>query len=216
MKHQTEEEINSGDDALAKVRPRTRSRKESSSRKTTKSTQEEEHAPRGLAFSEGGQRNVYLGVDVGLKNTGYAFLTEKEDSLHSFHDETLVILGCGVIETEKDEKRLKKIYVSWMDLMQTFQPTRAFVEKGFVNINSKTSLQLMSGQSTTLLALEMFGCPTTEFASTRIKKRVIGWGHASKEEVKSYVLERFSISCQDHIADAIITALAGLESLESQ
>ena len=150
-------------------------------------------------------KKIILGIDVGLCNTGYAFA--QLDLL----TDNICILQTGIIKTQKKELRLKKIYQSWCDIFEHQKPSIAFVEIGFVNINSKTSLKLMSGQSITLLCLELINCPIMEIASTRIKKQILGRGHASKQDSIEYVKEKFGLLVKDHISDAILALLAGIK-----
>ena len=74
-----------------------------------------------------------IGIDPGLKSTGYGIVTVIEKKVF--------YIASGKITTNpKDEEsvRLKEIFQGISEIVSKFQPSMAVVEKIFVNINAGT------------------------------------------------------------------------------
>jgi crossover junction endodeoxyribonuclease RuvC len=145
-----------------------------------------------------------LGVDPGLRNTGWG-LIEATDSRLSF-------LGCGSIHTNPDVSlagRLAAIHCALTALVEQNAPHEAAVEETFVNRDAQSTLKLGQARGVALAALALKDLPVSEYAANLIKKTVVGLGHAEKNQVAMMVkmlLPASSASAPD-AADALAVAI---------
>ncbi|MGA1863522.1 MAG: crossover junction endodeoxyribonuclease RuvC [bacterium] len=146
-----------------------------------------------------------LGLDPGLNCTGY--------SLIQFGSGDYQLIDCGTLRTcSKDNLsfRLKKICSELRDILNGFQPDYAAIEETFVAQNARSALLLGHIRGALLLTISLCGIPAFEYSPREIKMSVVGYGAASKSQVKSMLcnifrlnLERYSLDATDAIAVAI-------------
>ena len=141
-----------------------------------------------------------LGIDVGLRHTGYAVI----DGM------TLVV--CGVYSS--DDKlsfslRLKELYDSLKLLIQKEVPEVAVYETVFYGQNARTLSILAHVRGVLLLAAQESEVKIKEYTPTEIKKAVSGNGRASKYQVHGMVerLLGMKLSPSSDIGDAVACAL---------
>ena len=145
-----------------------------------------------------------LGVDPGLRNTGWG-LIEAVGSRLSF-------LGCGSIHTDADVSladRLAAIHCALTALIEQNGPHEAAVEETFVNRDAQSTLKLGQARGVALAALALKDLPVSEYAANLIKKTVVGVGHAEKNQVAMMVkmlLPASNASAPD-AADALAVAI---------
>ncbi|MBM3248486.1 MAG: crossover junction endodeoxyribonuclease RuvC [Candidatus Omnitrophica bacterium] len=153
-----------------------------------------------------------LGIDPGLNITGYAVVENKGTSFK--------ILEAGFIQTtskEKIEKRLDKIYKSLSDLIKTLRPDALVLEKLYAHYRHPVTACLLGhvrGVICLLSAVE--NIPFFEYGSTRIKKSVVGKGHASKAQMQRMVEHILHLKqpIQEDVADALAIAMAHINISE--
>ena len=73
------------------------------------------------------------------------------------------------------------------EVLQTWRPTQAAVENTFINKDGVNSLKLAQARAIALLAPKKFGLNVSEYAPNKIKKTVVGVGHADKQQVMHMV-----------------------------
>ena len=73
------------------------------------------------------------------------------------------------------------------DRLQIWRPTQAAVENTFINKDGVNSLKLAQARAIALLAPKKFGLNVSEYAPNKIKKPVVGVGHADKQQVMHMV-----------------------------
>jgi crossover junction endodeoxyribonuclease RuvC len=142
-----------------------------------------------------------IGVDVGLRNTGYAAL---EDG---------TLLGYGVIRTTNDvslPKRLKKLHHSLKSVIEEELPQVVVYETLFYKHNAKTLCALAQARGVLLLAAEEVGIEIQELTPAEIKQAISGSGRASKYQVHGMVERLLNVKLppSSDIADAIACALS--------
>jgi len=153
-----------------------------------------------------------LGIDPGLNITGYAVVENKGASLK--------ILEAGFIQTtskEKIEKRLDKIHKSLHDLINALKPDALVLEKLYAHYRHPVTACLLGhvrGVICLLSAVE--NIPFFEYGSTRIKKSVVGKGHASKAQMQRMVEHILHLKqpIQEDVADALAIAMAHINISE--
>lgn len=153
-----------------------------------------------------------LGIDPGLNITGYAVVENKGAGIK--------ILEAGFIKTtskENIEKRLEKIYKSLFDLIKTLKPDVLVLEKLYAHYRHPVTACLLGhvrGVICLLSAVE--NVPFFEYGSTRIKKSIVGKGHASKNQVQRMVEHTLHLKqpIQEDVADALAIAMAHINISE--
>lgn len=122
---------------------------------------------------------IILGIDPGLRTTGYGVIDEKLGRLS--------LLEAGVIVTDARDAisdRLKLIYEAVTELLKERAPDAIAIEKLYTDYRNPTTAILMGhARGVICLAAGVFGVPLTNIPSTRVKKSVISHGHASKDQV---------------------------------
>lgn len=146
-----------------------------------------------------------LGIDPGLKNTGFGVV--------EYNNDHLTYIGSGIITTQSSNStftRLKELLDSLKYVIQEVQPTIACVERIFINNNLKGSLLLCQARGTAIAALNLYDIPITEYTALQIKKSVCGYGHAAKDQVATMVKYLLSLNAtpQKDAADALAIAIA--------
>lgn len=123
-----------------------------------------------------------LGLDPGLRHTGYGVI-ESQDS-------RLIFVKAGVINVPTEislPERLAQLHRSVLAIVDEFQPDEAAVEITFSNKNPKTTLILGQARGVVLTAPALRGVPVSEYGANQIKKAVVGVGHADKTQVDMMV-----------------------------
>ena len=105
--------------------------------------------------------------------------------------------------------RLRDLHEGLAQVLVDFNPDEAAVEETFVNKNPGTTLRLGEARGVVVLAPALAGLPVAEYSANRIKKSIVGAGHAAKEQVQMMV-GRILPGCQfssPDAADALAVAI---------
>ncbi len=145
-----------------------------------------------------------LGVDPGLRNTGWG-LIEAAGS-------RLIFVACGSIRTDAQTslaERLATIHRALSDLIEANRPHEAAIEETFVNRDPQSTLKLGQARGAAVAALAVNDLPVAEYAANLIKKTVVGVGHAEKNQVARMVkmLLPASNAASPDAADALAVAI---------
>ena len=145
-----------------------------------------------------------LGLDPGLRRTGWGVIeVEGNDLIH---------IANGVVSSDSKKtisERLVQLHSGILNLVRQFQPEEVAAEETFVNKNPESTLKLGLARGAVLLAPALLGIPVSEYAPNRVKKAVVGAGHASKNQVQVMVgniLPKILITNED-AADALAVAI---------
>src|SRR4030042_6188482 len=146
-----------------------------------------------------------IGIDPGSYITGYAVIDE--------HNRTLNLCEGGLIKipaTIDKYHRLQILYEKIDEIVSENAPECAASEDTFYHKNVKTSLYLGQIRGAIILALLKNKCRIFEYSPLEIKQAVVGYGHASKDQVEFMVKrllniesKKISHDCSDAIATAI-------------
>lgn len=159
-----------------------------------------------------------MGIDPGLNHTGWGCI--------EFVDNRLSFIACGRISTHAKDpfgQRLTVIYDGLRAVIKEFTPQQAAIEETFVNNNAASALKLGMARGVACLAPAKSNLPLGEYAANKIKKSVVGAGHADKTQIQAMVkvlLPMARIESED-AADALAIAIchahhAPVESLLHQ
>lgn len=150
-----------------------------------------------------------IGLDPGLTATGWGIVDVSGTSLHHVaHGQVLTSSTLPLAQ------RLEKIYTQLRTILQTYTPLEAAVEETFVNKNPASTLKLGMARGVVLLAPACEGLPVYEYSANRVKKALVGAGHAEKAQVAMMVrtlLPTAGIVAKD-AADALAIAICHAHS----
>jgi crossover junction endodeoxyribonuclease RuvC len=148
---------------------------------------------------------IIIGIDPGIATTGFGVIKIIADEKK--------ILDCGVITTDKSLSHSARLNILFNDVSQiikTFQPDAAAVEKLFFASNVTTAMNVGEARGVVLLALEQASLSVSEFTPLQVKQSVTGYGKATKRQVQEMVkvqLKLTDIPKPDDAADALAVAL---------
>ena len=123
-----------------------------------------------------------LGIDPGLQKTGWGLISSEGYRLR--------FIQCGLIKTQTSgalSKRLAFLHEELSDVIRTHSPETAAIEETFVNRNPASALKLGQARGVLLAVPSLFGLEVFEYSANKVKKSVVGAGHASKEQVQMMV-----------------------------
>jgi crossover junction endodeoxyribonuclease RuvC len=79
--------------------------------------------------------------------------------------------------------RLADLHKGLVHVINTYKPDSAAVEETFVNKNPASALKLGQARGVLLAVPAILGLDVAEYAANKIKKSVVGAGHADKTQV---------------------------------
>jgi len=145
-----------------------------------------------------------LGIDPALTQSGWGII--------SCHKNNLSFVACGTIITNPKQpldERLCHIYQSISEVIYLHKPDEIAIEEVFVNKNAVSSLKLGHARGVLMLSGAVAGIKIYEYASTSIKKTVVGVGRADKNQIGvmiKYLLPKAVVKSEDE-ADALAVAI---------
>lgn len=147
---------------------------------------------------------LVLGIDPGTYHVGYGLVRVGGGKQE--------LVDFGVFRVSRQQSfpsRLKDIYASVTQLIQSNQPDVMVIEESFFSKNAKTALTLGHARGVLMLAGAQEDLPIFEYAPREIKQSVTGNGGAAKEQVQWMVRQTLSIkdNLQEDAADALAVAL---------
>ena len=125
-----------------------------------------------------------LGIDPGLRVTGFGVIER--------HGNRLVYVASGCIRSNDRQllpERIATLFSGIGEVIATYAPDQAAVEKVFVNVNPQSTLLLGQARGAALSALVHAGLPVAEYTALQIKQAVVGQGKAAKEQVQHMVVD---------------------------
>lgn len=146
---------------------------------------------------------IILGIDPGSRITGYGII-EVNGSRHT-------CLNCGTLRIHEDNfaMQLAKIFRGITELITTFQPQEMAIEKVFVKCNVDSALKLGQARGAAIVAAAHHDIPVFEYSPRQIKKAVVGYGAAAKNQIQHMmkILLRLSKEPSQDAADALAIAV---------
>ena len=158
-----------------------------------------------------------LGIDPGLVITGYG-VVEKQGS-------TLRYVASGRIVSNERETlaaRLATILAGLDEVIRTYAPMEAAIERVFVNVNPNSTLLLGQARGAAICAAVLKQLPVAEYTALQVKQSVVGQGRAKKEQVQEMVKRLLGLpgypgtDAADALACAICHAHAGLGAMPAR
>jgi crossover junction endodeoxyribonuclease RuvC len=145
-----------------------------------------------------------LGIDPGSLVTGWGIVESVENSLSH--------VACGTIATaaaQAQGARLSRIYRGIQQIIVRYHPDGVSLEKVFFARNPQSALKLGQARGVALLAAAENQLDVYEYSSNEIKSAVVGYGHATKEQVQKMVASLLQVSekMAADAADALAAAV---------
>lgn len=145
-----------------------------------------------------------IGIDPGLRNTGWGVIDSLGNSLR--------FVASGTVKSDNKldlASRLNQLYDGLETVLHQFEPFEAAVENTFVNKDATATLKLGQARGIAMLAPARAGLRVAEYAPNAVKKAVIGVGHGDKQQILMMVkmlIPKASFD-SDHAADALAIAI---------
>ena len=151
-----------------------------------------------------------LGIDPGLGTLGWGVI-DTDGVKHR-------IVQYGAILTTPGEalpQRLRAIFKSVTQLMETFQPDEVAFEELFFSKNITTGMAVSAARGVALVAVAEKTDNLYEYTPMQIKQAVTGWGKADKKQIQQMVkllLHLDFIPKPDDAADGIAAAITHIQA----
>jgi len=159
-----------------------------------------------------------LGVDPGLDATGYGIIEIGERGAAP------ILIEAGLIRTRASQalpQRLSTVAQEIGRLFAQFQPGFMAVEDLYSHYKTPKPAILMGHvRGVILIQAASRQIPVASYLPTRIKKSLVGGGHASKEQVARMVRVRLNLNEEGEVpadvTDALAVALCHVDAVKSE
>jgi crossover junction endodeoxyribonuclease RuvC len=146
-----------------------------------------------------------LGIDPGTAACGYGIVHESDGRLRAVtHGQWRT--GAA----ERPEHRLRTLFEGVQELIAEFAPDAVALEESFVGADARTALSVGQARGAVLVASAVAGVECAEYAPSRVKQTVCGYGRAEKAQVLRMVQTILSMHEQPatlHASDALAVAI---------
>ena len=152
-----------------------------------------------------------FGIDPGSERTGYGCV-ETDGRRHH-------LVTCGAIAAPPSDtfpNRLARIHTELSALLASCRPDCVAIESLFHAANVRSALKLGHARGVAMLAAVEAGCAVVEYTPAEIKRAVVGYGRAEKQQVGHMVklLLGLSATPSPHdAAEALAVAICHLHSM---
>lgn len=145
-----------------------------------------------------------VGIDPGLRVTGFGVIEK--------HGNELVYVASGCVRSNDRlslPERIRTLFAGISEIIATYGPDQAAVEKVFVNVNPQSTLLLGQARGAALSALVHAGLPVAEYTALQVKQAVVGQGKAAKGQVQHMVIRLLELPGAPNAdaADALACAI---------
>jgi crossover junction endodeoxyribonuclease RuvC len=123
-----------------------------------------------------------FGIDPGSERTGYGCV-ETDGRRHR-------LVACGAITALAGDSfphRLARIHRELTALLITCRPQCVAIENLFHANNARSALKLGHARGVAMLAAVEAGCEIAEYSPAEVKRAVVGYGRAEKQQVQQMV-----------------------------
>jgi len=150
----------------------------------------------------------FLGIDPGLQRTGYGVLDVAAPGVPPR------LVEAGVIRTSRDDAladRLMEIRTALAAVLEELHPDAAAVEALYAHYkHPRTAILMGHARGIVFLTAAEAGVPVTSYNATKVKKSLVGNGHASKSQMQRAIQAVFGLAEPPEpadVADALAVAL---------
>ena len=152
-----------------------------------------------------------FGIDPGSERTGYGCV-ETDGRRHH-------LVACGAIAAPPGDSfpnRLARIHAELTTLLARWRPECVAIENLFHAANVRSALKLGHARGVAMLAAVEAGVPVVEYTPAEIKRAVVGYGRAEKQQVQQMVKLILGLAeppSPHDAADALAVAICHLHSM---
>ena len=145
-----------------------------------------------------------LGIDPGLQKCGWGII--------HINGSSLKFIASGLIKPQVSlslAARLALIHEGIAHVLKVHAPEAAAVEETFVNKNPASALKLGQARGVALAVPALYGLEVAEYGANKIKKSIVGNGHASKDQI-GHMVRTLLPACgqiSEDEADALAAAI---------
>ncbi|NLI47958.1 MAG: crossover junction endodeoxyribonuclease RuvC [Acidobacteria bacterium] len=146
-----------------------------------------------------------IGIDPGSEATGYGVIEHRNNRLTA--------LAWGVVRPRGAatfSAGLRQIHEGLRQVLAAYPPDFAAVGDVFFAANPRSALKLGQARGAILLGLELANVPVVSYTPLAVKKALVGYGRAEKEQVRGMVLLLLGLRGQElplDASDALAVAL---------
>lgn len=150
---------------------------------------------------------LVLGVDPGSNVTGFGLVEKQKDRLTCVHSGFIRPPGKAPFH-----QRIHHIFTEIGEVIGRYEPQEMAIEDLFYAKNVKSSLKLGHARGAILVAAVQKGVRIFEYTPLEIKKSVVGYGRATKEQVRAMVqvILKTKIDLALDTSDALAAAICHL------
>jgi crossover junction endodeoxyribonuclease RuvC len=123
-----------------------------------------------------------IGIDPGLNNTGWGIIEQNQNALS--------YIASGVIKTNAKTPLSERLHLIDSELdkvISLYKPVSSAIEETFINKSGSSSLKLGMARGVAFLAPARVGLEVAEYGANKVKKSVVGAGHADKNQIQMMV-----------------------------
>jgi len=149
---------------------------------------------------------IILGVDPGLRTSGYAVIEQRQRQLQ--------VIDAGTFSADTElplPGRLLQIYRDIDILLREHDINIMAIEQLYAHYkHPRTAILMGHARGMFLLAAADHNMPVDEYSATRIKKSLTGSGRAGKEQMQRSVMSQLSLArlpTPNDVADALAVAM---------
>ena len=152
-----------------------------------------------------------FGIDPGSERTGYGCV-ETDGRRHR-------LIACGAIAASQAgnfPQRLARIHAELSVLLAAHRPDCVAIENVFYATNVRSALKLGHARGVAMLAAVEAGCDVVEYTPAEIKRAVVGYGRAEKQQVGQMIkllLGLSAVPTPHDASDALAVAICHLHSM---
>ena len=121
-------------------------------------------------------------MDPSLSSTGWGIIEAENNRIRYVAD--------GFIPTDAKmplEERLVVIHKTLSEVIENYKPDEAAIEKVFLNSNAVSTIKLGMARGVVIMSPALYNIPVREYEANKVKKAVVGVGHADKNQVEKMV-----------------------------
>ncbi|GAB6886831.1 crossover junction endodeoxyribonuclease RuvC [Desulfothermus okinawensis JCM 13304] len=121
---------------------------------------------------------VVLGLDPGIRHTGFGIITGDRQSL--------TLVDSGVISPNPKEdisQKISYIYNEVVSIIKKYSPEEAAIEDVFMSVNIRSALTLGHARGAAMVACTNNNISIHTYEPTLVKKTIVGRGRADKSQV---------------------------------
>ena len=151
-----------------------------------------------------------FGIDPGSERTGYGCV-ETDGRRHH-------LVSCGAIAaaaTDPFPTRLARIHRELAALLASLRPECVAIENLFHASNARSALKLGHARGVAMLAAVQAGCEVVEYTPAEVKRAVVGYGRAEKQQVQHMIKLLLGLAeapSPHDAADALAIAICHIHS----